>query len=58
MAKKVKVGTITKEQQLTADRKTRREQEIEDNMNVSHSRVHKSEKNKLHRNRKHKGREI
>lgn len=57
MAKKIHIGKITLEQQLTQERKIRREIDIENNLNVCHHRVHTSKK-AYKRNDKHKGREI
>jgi hypothetical protein len=57
MSKKIKIGTITVNQQLVAQRKARREEDIQDNLNICHKRVHDSKKT-YKRNNKHKGREI
>jgi len=57
MAKKIHIGKISREQILTQERKIRREIDIENNLNVSHNRVHTSKK-AYKRNDKHKGREF
>jgi len=53
----MKIGTWSVEQQLTTERKLRREDDIANNLNVSHNRVHKSKKDYT-RKTKHKGREF
>lgn len=53
MVKKIKIGTITLLQQLTSERKIRREIDIENNLNISHNRIHKSQKTYTRKN-KHK----
>lgn len=59
MSKKIKIGKITKEQQLKAMRKGGRDAELEhSNGWTAKHKVHKSKKNQLHRKRKHKGRDF
>lgn len=59
MAKTFKIGKYTKEQQLKASRRGSREAELEDSNGwTAKHKVHKSKKDKLHRNRKHKGRDF
>ena len=53
----IKIGTISKEQILKDERKIRREIDIENNLNVNHNRVHKSDKD-YKRHNKHKGRDF
>jgi len=55
--KKIKVGSISAEQQLKMDRKARREVEIACGLNVNHHRVHKSQKTYT-RKQKHRGRDF
>lgn len=57
MAKKINIGKLTQEQILTQERKIRREIDIENNLNVSHNRVHKSKKSYTRKD-KHKGRDF
>jgi len=57
MGKKIHIGTISREQILNSERKIRREIDIENNLNVSHNRVHTSKK-AYKRNNKHKGRDF
>ena len=57
MIKKINIGKISREQILTQERKIRREIDIENNLNVSHNRVHESKKS-YKRNDKHKGRDF
>mgnify|MGYP001578199527 CR=1 FL=1 len=44
MAKKIKIGKITKKDILKMERKARREEDIDNRRNVTHNRVHKSKK--------------
>jgi len=57
MSKKIHIGKISREQILNSERKIRREIDIENNLNVSHNRVHTSKK-AYKRNDKHKGRDF
>jgi len=57
MTKKINIGKISREQILTQERKIRREIDIENNLNVSHNRVHESKK-AYKRSDKHKGRDF
>ena len=54
MSKQIKIGTISKEELRKIDRKISREIDIEENLNVSYNRVHKSQKSYTRKD-KHRG---